>query len=238
MSARAHRLIVLGTALLFLASGCTTTPKTTLEGDDDVAFGDIEFSLPLARSKTAGRLPSHQLVASFSHAESDFDQTLGAGRTVKINNVEFSGTTLQADLDFYRWGIAYKRRIDTGQRVFVSPFAGLSLSQLDIELTAAGMRDSERIESIGPRAGLRVGYEPVEVFEIFLELDIAYGVGFDHLASTATQSYGAGIALNTRNIGIVLGYRTLDFGLNGDSDRVSDIELDLTGPFILLVITG
>lgn len=220
-----------GAAACLLLASCTTT-QVDLEGDDSsTVFPALRLAFPID--------PDGENRASvevrMSGAGGEDDQGVGAGTRVTWDGVDFVGPqAIELDWTLAAVDAVLRYALSSSDRGGFDLLAGLGASHLDLEVSAPGQDADDRTFALGPLLGARAWVAPAEPLKLYLEA--TFGAGFGDDALIERTAFEAGLEGRlARHVGLVGGWRAWTYDEERD-DLSSDVELELSGPFVGLSI--
>lgn len=234
------RLLAMALVLLSACQGVTPTPRSDINGSGDTFFGDVRISIPFEeKDPDALRVG---LRVEMEKAGGDFDQSVGAGHVVELDNVPFTGPgVLSVDFEHTFVGAGLYVSKDRG-RVHLEGVVGLGKSILEADALFGGMPDATQVDSFGPFLGGSISYPVFESLALYGELFFFGGISSNH--NISLRSFEVGTAWRvTQNLKLSLGWKDWGFSAARDQDHLfgsaepSDLELGIDGPLLRLEFT-
>lgn len=238
--------------LVALAS-CQSS-STPIEGDDDAFFGSVRATIPFNRAQPAAvevdELAAKEEGASQQRdayrtrfglrievegAGGEFNQDLGVGETVQLDDLAFSGpgrVTLDFDHRFVGVGLNIVRPRPRGMNI--DGAFGLAGSFLNARASDGSTSESADLDSFGPFVDgtLLVRLHPAWAF--FFEAQLFWGL-LDSTDRVQTTNLRAGVAwspLTDFTLSAGFAQWNLEAERESGSPDPSDLDLDLEGPFV------
>ena len=147
-----------------LLSG-TALAQTDIEAvERGTVIPSLRFSFDIAGELATGQGPAvphsgHGIELGLSGASGKDDQSLGGGEFVRFGNRTFTAAspTLQHDMDFRFFEVAYRYRRFFGSGVFgIEALGGLGFAELDLTTSSATQSASEKMSSGGLVGGFGI----------------------------------------------------------------------------------
>ena len=225
-------------SFLYIVIAVTITACTrviNIDVKDEVSFSTFETSFaPSENSKNRIKIRASQ-------ASGNFSQTVPNGKVIRIEGTDIAGpTVVQGTTDLTYYSISFgrnvllkrrgsKRNMPSGNFYLIWD-AGLAQVGMDLALDNEGTRynASEDATEIYGRVGLLYSITPS--FDSIITLSNSIdSLTIDELAGLREVDLKLNYKI-TRHVGIMGGYRWLEYRYIGGSD--SDIVVDFRGPFL------
>lgn len=209
--------------LLVLAAGCGTIG---IEGEDDGVL------FPSARVRSR---PDRTGTGWFTGAEAELAwgsgssvQALPAGESIDFHGEVFSGPgSVDLDFDLLLAHAAGSGGYAFGERFRVEGLYGLSLQRLDLEVSGGGESERDIDTGVGVMFGGRTTWQATDWLHLYAQGSFHTGFSGDFV-EVGTVDLGAG-ASRKGPVELLVGWRWWFY----EADSVgSDVELDLSGPFL------
>jgi hypothetical protein len=225
---------------LGLLLGACASPSDGLSGsDDESTFGGLRATWEIPRPTISdGRPPARQwlLEVEAGATSGDFGQALGAGQSLTIDGVTYSGPgAVQARFDVQQLAVDGRFRVRNAVGLGLDAIAGLGFTRLDLETASFGASADLDQQGLGPVLGTGVFFELPPRLRFYAELTWqAAFVGSGDVADV--QVFDAGMDLRlTEALGLTLSWR--DFAYREERDGAeSDLDLNASGPRLTLML--
>lgn len=244
-ASRAHRTrrLALGAATLALGGFACITPKEKIEGEDRAPIlPSARVSVDLRPAARDGNAPARAnefrllLDLQADYGEGDFTQSVIPPDQISLGGPTFNGNV---DVEFSLLTAAVDVRAQNrfANGLGVDAFVGVGYADLDIELSQGGVSDQEDVTTFGPLVGAGVSYAPIERLRVYGEGRLSYGFG-SSTEGVDVRAWEAGLAVELLPHAVLAGgWRQVLYEAEFDDLFASDIELDLSGPFVALRVT-
>ena len=218
----------LGLLAASILAACSSQ-TTVIEGSDTSVFSpSVRLAVPLANEGMA-------LELDVAHGEGDFDQRLGAGESVRLEDVTFSGpgtVRLEADLTRVYGGARFTHMEENG--LGFSVHGGLSLSLLDATAQMGGVKDSTDVDSLGLALGIEPFLQLNDTWRLYGQVLFLPGIAGDYEEVELTE-IDLGIAMRAfEHVELVLGWRRFEYEAEATGGVDSDLDIVLSGPHVSL----
>lgn len=224
--------------LLGLTASCAAPFHRTadpIRGEDrGTAELRVRGAIPLGEADERGRRDSLELSAT--RATGGFEQTLTSGDDIRLKGEWIAGPgELDATFELTTASVLYHHRVDTGSRLRLAALAGVTLTELDLRVSAGAQRDAASRVSVGPTLGGQLDVDLGADVTAFARL--TWNAAFSGGDVSGTSLLDVGATLKPwEQAGLSLGWRLGRYELERDATSVSDIELDYGGPFVTLEV--
>jgi hypothetical protein len=234
-------LAALALSVSFALPACVV-PKEKIEGEDRGVFlPSARCSVDLLREPAASTAPARPRGRDFrllldldvGYGQGEFTQHVGPGQVVSLGGPQFTG---DVDVEFSLLrALVDVRAVNRWENgLGLDGFVGIGVGDLDVELSQGALSDSENYTSYGPVIGGAASLRTWDALRIYVEASFGYGVasGVEWIG-TRTLDVGAELALG-RQASLAAGWRQLVYEAELDDFVASDMELELSGPFLAL----
>lgn len=229
--------------VLALAGFACITPKDKIEGDDRAPIlpgARVSVDLLPSKHEAVAAAPANEfhllLDLQADYGEGDFTQVVTPPSQISLGGTGFSGNV---DVDFALLTAAVDVRASGrfANGLGVDGFVGVGVADLDIELSQGAVSDQEDVTTFGPLVGAGVSYAPIERVRVYGEGRLSYGFG-SSTEGVDVRTWEAGLEFELApHAALAGGWRQVLYEAEFDDLLFSDIELDLSGPFVALRVT-
>ena len=225
---------------LALLSSCRVAEPTitadTIMAEDDSA-GAIHLRSTFAMGQQEGSHPSKHVGIEIEIHSGEFDDQLSLGEDLRLDENLISGPIgVRGDFDLSRSSLFVEWRDPETSSHRFTKYAGLSFTNLDMEIAAGPTRDTLHDLAIGALFGGRINTTVVQDVDVYAKLE--WHVGKAQTGNVFQSLLEAGAAWHFHDAyGVHFGWQLNDFQMERDSDDLSDIDLSFGGPFVTLLFS-
>ena len=230
-------ICLLGLALL---ASCRAA-EPTLTADpvlaEDSSSGSIHLRSTHAMGSPDPARPSKHVGVEIELHSGEFEDALTVGEDLRLDENLISGPIdMRGDFDLSRSSLFVEwRDAETSTHRFTK-YAGLSFTNLDMEIAAGPTRDTLHDLAIGAMLGGRVNTTMVQDVDAYAKLEWHFGKAQSGNVLQALFEAGAAWRFHD-SYGLHLGWQLNDYQMERDSDDLSDIDLSFGGPFATLLFS-
>lgn len=224
--------ILLALALTLLTTGCLTNDTIRLRTADSI--------MPATRVSWQATQPTSRRVAfsgltvdgEVAYTTGNDNQPIGAGRQVTLRRSTFSGpTTLRTRAKIIDFTGNLRGGLLVNENFRLEPLLGVEVTDVNLEIAAGGVQQSDESTNIGMMAGVRMGYQPHHLIEFYTQYSVGaldFGRGSDNNLRTSKLEIG-GRLMPFDHLGFFAAYRRAHYDQPRSADE-SDARMRFFGP--------
>ena len=218
-------------SLAALVSGAALAQTDIEAVERGTVVPSLRFSFDIAGELATGQGPAvphsgHGIELGLSGASGKDDQSLGGGEFVRFGNRTFTAAspTLQHDMDFRFFEVAYRYRRFFGSGVFgIEALGGLGFAELDLTTSSATQSANEKMSSGGLVGGFGIVWKFLPAASLQSRLTL-FGSG-DEEGVTAAARLDVNIAWAlARNVAVRGGL--VSWGIGSSRSQTSDTSVN------------
>ncbi len=174
------------------------------------------------------------LEGELSYVSASHQRPIAAGDQTSLGNTTFAGpATARSRAKLVDVTASARSGLVLLDMLRVEPFLGLQLTTVDLEVSSAGVQESDLTTAGGVTFGLRAGLQPHELIEFYglYAYGNLFGGDSDNKFSVSQKLEVGARLLPVEHFGLFVAYREFLFYQIRDSDS-SDAKLDFRGPIL------